>query len=158
VLLLFVRLVMPVTILGSEQLFAHFLAQPYNESQLASDTATKRLQALQGEAPPAGTHEPAEGQGARNGDAAAASLLDRLKQWGSNAKETASHPVQAAQARLGEIAAAIDQLVERLVTLIVVFALQTLVIPLLLAWAVLQLFKGLVRPVPQPMSGAIASA
>jgi len=32
------------------------------------------------------------------------------------------------------------------------------VIPLLLAWAVLQLFKGLVRPVPQPMSGAIASA
>jgi len=158
VLLLFVRLVMPVTILGSEQLFARFLAQPYNESQLASDTATKRLQALQSEAPPADTKESAEGKDTGSSDAAATRLLDRLKQWGSDAKEAASHPVQAAQARLGEIAAAVDQLVERLVTLIVVFALQTLVIPLLLAWGMLQLFKGLVRPLPQPMSGAIASA
>ncbi len=147
VLLLFVRLVMPVTILGSEQLFARFLAQPYAQSQLASDTATKKLQTLQDQAPPA--------DATPSGDA---SLLDRLKQWGSDAKEAASHPVQAAQARLGEIAAAVDQLVERLVTLIVVFALQTLVIPLLLAWGMLQLFKGLVRPLPQPMSGAIASA
>ncbi|MEB2347312.1 MAG: hypothetical protein OZ923_01710 [Comamonadaceae bacterium] len=147
-LLLFVRLVMPITILGSEQLFAHFLAQPYEESQLASDTASKQLQALQSETPPADTAEPAEDTGAEN------SLLDRIRQWGSSARDTATRPMEAAQARLGEIAAAVDQLVERLVTLIVVFALQTLVIPLLLAWALLQLFKGLV----QPMSGAMPSA
>lgn len=145
-LLLFVRLVMPVTILGSEQLFAHFLAQPYAASQLASDSATKRLQALQDEAPPADAPPTQAGEDTP--------LIDRLKQWGSSAKAAASHPMEAAQARLGEMAAAVDQLVQQLVTLIVVFALQTLVIPLLLAWALLQLFKGFI----QPMSGAMPSA
>ncbi|QEA13597.1 hypothetical protein [Comamonas flocculans] len=146
VVLLFARLVMPVTILGSEQLFAHFLAQPYEQSQLASDAAAQTLQAAQapqapGAVPPA---PDAQGQG----------LLERLKQWGSDAREAVASPVQTAQAQLQRISAAVDQLVQQLVTLIVVFALQTLVLPLLLAWGLLQLFRGLL----QATSGAIASA
>lgn len=142
VTLLFARLVMPVTVLGSEQLFAHFLAQPYEQSQLASTTATEKLQAL--DAPPAPTPGADEPPG----------LLDRLRQWGSQAGAAASHPMETAQEKLKQINAAVDQLVERLVTLIAVFALQTLVLPLMLAWALWQLCRGLF----QPISGAMASA
>ncbi|MCZ2420261.1 MAG: hypothetical protein LC123_10520 [Burkholderiales bacterium] len=143
VVLLFARLVMPVTILGSEQLFAHFLAQPYEQSQLASDAAAHALQAQQ----PSGAESPAP-------DAQGPGLLERLKQWGSGARDAVASPVQTAQAQLQRISAALDQLVQQLVTLIVVFALQTIVLPLLLAWALLQLFRGLL----QATSGAIASA
>lgn len=142
VMLLFARLVMPVTVLGSEQLFAHFLAQPYEQSQLASTQASEKLQAL--ETPPAPTPDADEPPG----------LLDRLRQWGSQAGAAASHPMETAQEKLKQVNAAVDQLVERLVTLIAVFALQTLVLPLLLAWALWQLCRGLF----QPISGAMASA
>lgn len=156
--LLFARLVMPVTILGSEQLFAHFLQQPYEQSQLASTAAAQQLQAL-GTATPA---EPPAGTLPDAASSAAPGLLERLRQWGSTARDAATSPVQAARETLTQVAAAADQLVERLVTLIVVFALQTLVIPLLLAWVLLQLCKSLLSPTrphaAQSSSGAMPSA
>ena len=45
--------------------------------------------------------------------------------------------------KLSELQQQLDLQVERLVTLMVVFALQTLLIPLALFWALLQLCKGL---------------
>lgn len=152
VVLLFARLVMPLTILGSEQLFTHFLAQPYEQSQLASDQATRQLQTAQ--EPEQKTDPQAQATPEQTPSATASGWLERLRQWGSSTKESITSPVDAAQTRLAQIAEAADHLVQQLVTLIVVFVLQTLVLPLLLAWALLQLCRGLI----QSMSGAMRSA
>ena len=72
----------------------------------------------------------------RREDAPPPGLLDRLKQW-------ATSPIDTTREQLEQIRLMLDQLVERLITLIVVFALQTVVLPLLLAWGVLQVCRGL---------------
>ena len=124
VVALFARLVMPVTLIGSEWLFERFLQQPWQQSQLATESATAQLPGL--DALPV----PSAAQVAPPG------LLDRLKQW-------AGSPADMARQQLEQIRLMLDQLVERLITLIVVFALQTVVLPLLLAWGLLQLCRGL---------------
>lgn len=157
VVLLFTRLVMPVTIIGSEALFQHFMAQTYQENQIATEGAMGQLQQFDVRGPakpsdtPADTAPPAAAQAAPN---ETASLWERFKQWGQQAQQSASqtasgvqslvrNPGDALRDKLSELQQQLDLQVERLVTLMVVFALQTLLIPLALFWALLQLCKGL---------------
>ena len=115
---------MPITLIGSEWLFERFLQQPWQQSQLATESATARLPGLDALHVPPAAQAPPPG------------LLDRLKQW-------ATSPIDTTREQLEQIRLMLDQLVERLITLIVVFALQTVVLPLLLAWGVLQVCRGL---------------
>lgn len=124
VVALFARLVMPITLIGSEWLFERFLQQPWQQSQLATESVTARLPGLDALHVPPAAQAPPPG------------LLDRLKQW-------ATSPIDTTREQLEQIRLMLDQLVERLITLIVVFALQTVVLPLLLAWGVLQVCRGL---------------
>ncbi|MCS4294506.1 hypothetical protein M2375_002739 [Comamonas sp. BIGb0152] len=163
VVLLFTRLVMPITIIGSEALFQHFMAGTYQENQIATEGAVGQLQQFDVRGPakadhapnmlntPADTAPPAAAQAAPN---ESTSLWERFKQWGQQAQQSASqtasgvqsvvrNPGDALRDKFSELQQQLDQQVERLVTLMVVFALQTLVIPLALFWALLQLCKGL---------------
>ena len=165
VVLLFTRLVMPVTIIGSEALFQHFIAQTYQENQIATEGAVGQLQQFDVRAPAkapaadAATPTPP----ASPAVAPSSSLWERFKQWGQQAQQSASqaasgvqdlvrNPGDALRDKLGELQQQLDQQVERLVTLMVVFALQTLVIPLVLVWALLQLCKGLLAGPRQPVA------
>lgn len=165
VVLLFTRLVMPVTIIGSEALFQHFIAQTYQENQIATEGAVGQLQQFDVRAPAkaptadAATPTPP----ASPAVAPSSSLWERFKQWGQQAQQSAGqaasgvqdlvrNPGDALRDKLSELQQQLDQQVERLVTLMVVFALQTLVIPLVLVWALLQLCKGLLAGPRQPVA------
>ena len=82
-------------------------------------------------------------------------MWNRFKQWGQQAQQAASdaasgvqklvtNPGDTLRQKLSQLERELDQQVERLITLIVVFVLQTIVIPLALVWALLQLCKSLV--------------
>ncbi len=156
VVLLFTRLVMPVTIIGSEALFQHFMAGTYQKNQIATEGAVGQLQQFDVRAPAKASAADAATPTPPDSPAVTPSsgLWERFKQWGQQAQQSASqtasgvqdlvrNPGDALRDKLSELQQQLDQQVERLVTLMVVFALQTLVIPLVLVWALLQLCKGL---------------
>lgn len=154
VILLFTRLVMPVTIIGSEWLFHQFMAQTYQENQLATENTVGELQKLE-----MGADKAADA--ATGGQPAAATgLWGRFMQWGKQAQQVASdaasgvqqlvtNPGDTVRAKLTQLQKQLNQQVERLITLMVVFILQTIVLPVALTWALLQLCKGLVTPRPR---------
>ena len=157
VVMLFTRLVMPVTIMGSEWMFHQFLAQTYQQNQLATDATVTQLQTLDINSDKAAATPPATGADAAGttADSAAPGLWSRFKQWGQQAQQAAddaasgvkklvTNPGDVVRAKLADLQQQLDQQVERLISLIVVFVLQTLVIPLALVWALVQLCKGLV--------------
>jgi hypothetical protein len=117
--LLVLRFAVPLTILGSDLAFRHFLANDYRASQqgianTASELGRQAASAQQAAAP------------------ANESTLDRLKR-------AATLPDLRAYAERMQQAA--DRAVADLVRLIVSFLMQTLVFPLLLMWLMLQLTR-----------------
>ncbi|UCE32802.1 MAG: hypothetical protein JSW68_02110 [Burkholderiales bacterium] len=110
VLLLLVRFAIPVTTLGSDWLFRTFLAEQYAASQRVIDTASGQTAQI-GPAPPV--------SGAEEG------LLERMKSWMSS-------PNTDVRSRFEALKAAAETAIEHMINLIVIFLLQTLVIPLLI--------------------------
>ncbi len=137
VIALFARLVMPVTAIASEWIFYGFTQQTYLENQMAADNAVGELQRfdttgeLTGKTPAAAPGETSPPKADTPG------LWGSVKQWATN-------PGDTVRSKIEQIKKGLDALVERLVWLIVVFLLQTLVIPLLMMWVLFQLCKGLV--------------
>lgn len=140
VVLLLIRFAVPVVSLANEGIYAAFMADSYAENQRAIEATSVQLE----EAPPAkgdsGTSAKASGiwdwvqsriRGASDADAKAEpGMLDRLRAWVAQKGDVGT--------RLTSLAQAGEHLTERIVRLMVVFVLQTLVIPLLLAWALLR--------------------
>lgn len=118
VVCLMVRFAIPLAVLGTDVLWHKFLAEDYAVTQ----------QAIEG----------AAGQTAKLGPAAAATtdatgLLDKIRDWVGKTTDF--------KARFEDIKNAAERVTEQIVRLMVIFILQTLLIPLLLLWA----FYGLLR-------------
>lgn len=116
VALLLVRFAMPLIALASEAAFHLFLADDYAAGQSSIELSTgqvARLSALSSE-PPAD-----EG------------VTDRMKRWWSQGTDV--------KKRFEELKEAAGRTIEHIIKLIVVFVLQTLVLPLLLLWLLLKL-------------------
>lgn len=111
-LLLMTRFAMPLAIIGSDLLFQEFMAADYQSSQGAIDNASSQLDRINPPAPLA-----AEDQG----------MLDKLKGWVSQNADV--------KTRLGSLKSAAEQAIERIIKLMVIFLLQTLLLPLFLLWA-----------------------
>ena len=107
--LLMVRFALPLAVIGSDALFEQFMATDYSASQQAIDTASGKLDAQV--ATPAG---------------ASSGWLERFKDWAAQPGDL--------KARYAELRSAAEQLIERIVRLIVIFLLQTLAFPVLLLW------------------------
>lgn len=120
VILLMLRFAVPVVTLGTDMLWQKFLAADYAASQQLIDSATGKA-------------------GQLNSPAAAApdnrGLVDSLKDWLAKNGDVTKH--------FENLKRAAEQATEHIVRLIVIFVLQTLVIPLLLLWAL----YGFVRQV-----------
>ncbi len=112
-ILLMVRFAIPVVTLGSDFLFEKFLAADYVASQQTIDVA-------------AGQIEKAEPPLAAPG--ADAGVLDKMKSWLAEKNLDAS-------ARLEALKQTAEKITEQIINLIVIFLLQTLIMPLLLLWA-----------------------
>ncbi len=127
VVLLLVRFAVPLTTLGSDWLFQQFLADDYRASQRVIDTASGQTAKL----------DPSIGM-----TAADRSLLDRMKDWLSQNADV--------KARFEELQQAAGQAIEHMITLIVIFLLQTLVIPTLILWGLYHLARGATTWSPRP--------
>ena len=109
IVLLMVRFAIPLTVLGTDVLFQTFMAHEYTSSQAAISSVTTAQN------PPA---SPA---------AVTPGFLGKIKSW-------MDQPITNAIGHYEEIKSAVERAAAHMVTLIGIFVLQTLVIPLLLLW------------------------
>jgi hypothetical protein len=116
-IMLMLRFAIPVVTLGSDLVWQKFLASDYQASQQGIDSTSTQAAKL---APP----QAAQSQG----------MLDRMKGWLAENADV--------KARFEDLKQAAEQATEHIIRLIVVFLLQTLVIPLLLLWALYALARG----------------
>ncbi len=160
VLVVFLRLVMPLTTLGSAYVFEKFLAADYASSLMELNTTSAELKKLNGgptAAPAPATPDPSASSAPLPAAPAdkktllsqAKDLLGGATRAVVSAKDTVSDVLDASadklQARFDNIRAKAENAAERMVTLIVIFLMQTLLVPLVLLFCLYRLLGGLVQ-------------
>jgi hypothetical protein len=122
-LLLMLRFAVPLVSLGTDLVWQKFLADDYRVSQQAieatSGDASGRAPALQ--------NDPAN-QG----------LVDMVRNWFSHNTDF--------KARFDELRQALEQATDHLIRLMVVFVLQTVVVPALLLWGMWAMVRSVIEP------------
>jgi hypothetical protein len=118
-LLLMLRFAIPVVVLASDALSKKFLAADYAASQLAVDRITGQVASL--ERPVASA-------------AAAPGMFDRIKQWVPSGADLKVY--------FDKLKTSAEQSIEHMVKLMVIFLLETLLIPLLLLWGLYVLLRS----------------
>jgi hypothetical protein len=122
VVLLMVRFAIPVATLGSDLVFQQFLARDYESSQQVLDrTAVQIEKTAVATAPP-----PNQG------------LVDQLKGW-------AGAQTAAWKERFEAVKQAAEHATQHVIKLMVVFILQTLVLPLAMLWGLYALARAVLR-------------
>jgi len=126
-LVLYLRFAVPLTVLLSDAIYEGFLADRYGASQLALETTREQVEALsEADALPPASADPG--------------LLDRLGQWYDRAASKLD-----VQARIALYKDRLARASEHIIDMIVVFMLQTVVLPLLFLWLGLALLRALTR-------------
>jgi len=111
VILLMLRFAVPIVTIGTDLLWQKFLAHDYQSSQRAIEDASR---------------DTTTGDPATLAEPATPSIVDKLKGWFSYNTDL--------KARFSDMRHALERITEQLIRLIVVFMLQTLLMPLLLLW------------------------
>ena len=130
--LLMIRFAVPLVTLGSDLIFQKVLAQQYQQQQSSLDLAARDV-ASRVPQPPA----PA-------GDAPS-SLLDKLR---SAVKDQVKDLPSLPSVNFEAIKKSVEQIPERIVSLIGIFLAQTIIIPIILLWALYRLSFGLLLAGP----------
>ena len=125
-MLLVARFAVPLAALGSDAAFQLFLARDYRSAQSAIGLAADRLGAAEA-ASAASAPAPGTGDG----------VADKLRRWWSQTPG----PADVGQ-RLDAFKRLAADTADHIVTLLVVFLLQTLLLPLLTLWALLGLGRA----------------
>jgi hypothetical protein len=112
VILLMLRFAIPVVTIGTDLLWQKFLAADYQASQRLMDSASGQVDKL-GSTVPATAENPG--------------LMEQMKGWLSKTADVKKN--------FEDLKQAAEQATEHIIKLIVIFLLQTLVLPLLLLWA-----------------------
>lgn len=119
-LLLIVRFAVPLVTVGTDVLYAKFMAADYSASRQAIEVARDQFIA---ENPPAA--EPSSDSG----------LIDRMRGWWSQNADLGK--------RFDKLKHMAEQMTENIVKLLVIFVMQTIVLPLLLLWLLYKAAWGL---------------
>ena len=133
VILLMLRFAIPLVTIGTDLLSQKFLAADYVSSQRAIDTSSVQV-AMLNPPPPAS----AEAQG----------TWDKVKDWISKSADVKTH--------FETLKRMMEQAIEHIVKIMVIFMLQTLVIPLLLLWGLYGVLRGTFE-LPRHVSNVVAS-
>jgi len=112
VVLLLVRFAVPLATLGSDAAFRLFLAQDYAAAQAGIEQSATRLPGLEAAKPTGGGQE---------------TMVERFSRWWAQGS--------GVDDRVERLKQVVEGTVEQIVKVIVVFLLQTIVVPLLLLWA-----------------------
>lgn len=120
VVLLMTRFAIPVVVIGTDTIWQKFLAADYVSTQTAIDSASGQTQRL---GPPAVAGTESTG------------FLDKARQWMSGVTDV--------KARFEDIKLTAERVTEQIIRLMVIFLLQTLILPVLLLWGLYAFIKGL---------------
>ena len=147
VVVIFIRFVMPVATIGSAYVFDMFSASEYETSLLELNQTQAELKTLaQEEAAPAKAHaataEPAPEK---------SSLLSRAKDALAGATSAMASAVSVSadkvRAKFDSIQTRAEKAAERMISLMVIFLMQTIVVPLILLLVLYRLLNALVPSV-----------
>lgn len=122
-MLLFLRFVIPLLIIGTNLVTEVFLAEELEQSRLALEATSAEIEEIN-DAEPAPS--PAD-----------QSLLDRLRSSIGESLESMN-----ASRRLDQLKETASNAAEHIINLIVIFVLQTILVPLALFWVLLEIAKG----------------
>lgn len=125
VLALMLRFAVPAVTLGTDLVWQQFLAEDYRVSQQAIDATTS---------------DAARRDPTAQADAAPQGLLEQLRRWFAHNTDV--------RARFDELGQALERATEHLIRLMVVFVLQTVVVPAVLLWAMWNWTRSLFEPRP----------
>ena len=123
---LVLRFIVPALIIGTNLVAIHFLASEQAAATAALEATSQKIEDLNAESD-LDTTDPD------------ASLLDRL---GSTLRETMRS--MDIEGRLEKLKAAAANATEHIIHLIVLFALQTIILPIAIVWLIIELLKGAV--------------
>lgn len=142
--LLFIRFVIPVATIGSAAVFDHLLKTDYEINQQGIDLTSEQLKTLSNAttaAPPVPSNSaPA------NDKSTWEKLKDSVTGTASAISGTFTNPLPKALASYEELKQSAEQAAEKIVRLMVIFLMQTIVVPLLLVWGLYRLSAGVLVP------------
>ncbi len=151
VVLLMTRFAIPVVAIGTDLVFQKFMAQDYQSSQQGIATVSGLSDNLKQPTAAPPVHKSIFrkiwhwGKPAANQPQSAAvppphkSVFEKFKEWFSQGTDSKS--------RLDNLKQLVEETTEKIIKLMVIFVLQTLVIPVMLLWILYGLARGLfVRP------------
>jgi hypothetical protein len=130
VVLLMLRFAIPLVTMGTDLLSQKFLAADYEASQLIIDTSSGQAAKLNPPVPAA-----AESQG----------IMETMKGWLTQTGEL--------KQRFETLKGSVEREIEHILKIIVIFLLQTAVIPFLLLWALYSITRSAIEP-PRRMGKA----
>jgi ABC-type multidrug transport system fused ATPase/permease subunit len=125
-ILLMTRFAMPLAIIGSDQLFREFLAADYQSSQQVIEAASGQINKLNTTVAPVTEDQ---------------SMVEKITGWVSRNADIKPH--------LESLKQTVEQTTERIIRLMVIFLLQTLVLPVLLLWVLWGIVRGTFETAPQ---------
>lgn len=123
VVLLMMRFAVPVITVGSDWVFHNFLEVDYNKNQIALNASVGELDKRAPSLPQEPVTQPSPGE--------EKGLLERLKDLKDRARAVVTLPSIHLQA----IKQTVESIPERVLKVIVVFVMQTIIVPIVLLWA-----------------------
>lgn len=142
--LLFIRFVIPVATIGSAAVFDHLLKQDYETNQQVIDLTSQRLKTLSNATTAV---PPVPSPSAPTDDKSTwKKLKDSVTGTASAISGTLTNPLPKALASYEELKQSAEQAAEKMITLMVIFLMQTIVVPLMLMWGLYRLSAGVLAP------------
>ncbi len=142
--LLFVRFVVPVATIGSAAVFDRLLKQDYESHQQVIDLTSEQLKTLNNASaaanPGNAPSEPADSKSAWD------KLKDSVTGTADAVTGSFKNPLPKALASYEAIKQTAERAAEKIIALMVIFLMQTIVLPLLLVWALYRMSAGLLAP------------
>lgn len=147
-MLIFVRFSVPLVAVGNDLVYKRFLAKDFNESQLAIENSKAKLASF---SPPINPSPAANAspQTVAPQPAQSNGIWDRTKVAITSAQQAVGNMYEQAKQKydpapyIENLKEQANNLVDHIIKLIVVFVLQTIVIPLILMWALYRSFLAL---------------
>ena len=134
-LLLMIRFAVPVVTIGSDLLFRQFMETDYQASQHGIESVSGQLAKLDAQ------------DAAKTDDKG---VLERFKGWAAQQTDIKSLYTNLKQAA--------EQAIERIITLMVIFLLQTLVFPVALLWIMWSIARRIIEAAPSLAARTIGTS